>query len=84
MILAAEPQSGRAPLRVEFTANGSDPDGDRLRYSFDFGDGERTSTWSGRASHRYRRDGVYTAKVTATDTDGATATAEIEITATRR
>ena len=36
---AAMPQSGRPPLRVRFSAAGTDPDGDAITYKWDFDDG---------------------------------------------
>ena len=80
--LAATPTSGKSPLTVSFTATGSDPDGDALTYSYDFGDGSKAT---GRTvSHKYTKVGTYTAKVTATDTSGATATAQVVITVTKK
>jgi cytochrome c len=80
--LAATPISGRAPLNVSFTATGSDPDGDALTYAYDFGDGK---TGTGRTpTHKYAKAGVYTAKVTVTDTGGAKAAAEVQITVTKK
>jgi PKD repeat protein len=80
--LAATPTSGRAQLTVSFTATGSDPDGDALTYTYDFGDGSQLFT--GRtATHTYKKAGVYTAKVTASDGD-ATATAQVTITVTKK
>ena len=76
---AAVPASGKAPLAVRFTANGSDPDGDALTYRWDFGDGSPVA--AGRsARHTYTRNGVFTATVTATDRGGLTATDEVTIT----
>jgi PKD repeat protein len=81
--LTATPTSGKAPLNVSFSATGSDPDGDALTYVYDFGDGSKTA--KGRtASHKYGKAGVYTAKVTVTDTSGATGTAEVQITVTKK
>jgi large repetitive protein len=77
--LTAAPQSGTAPLRVRFTADGSDPDGGSLRYSYDFGDG--SSAQDGRRqTHTYSAAGTYTARVRVTDRQGASSTAEIQIT----
>ena len=75
---AAAPSSGPAPLDVTFTANGTDPDGDALTYTWDFGDG---TTGSGRrARHVYTGNNRrYVAKVTARDPGGLTATDEVEV-----
>ena len=73
----AEPVSGKAPLNVGFTASGRDPEGGALAYAWDFGDG---ATGTGdRVTHRYRRPGTYTAKVTVTDVLGATGTATVKV-----
>ncbi|HSI80355.1 MAG TPA: glycosyl hydrolase family 8, partial [Solirubrobacterales bacterium] len=37
--IAADPDTGDAPLEVSFTAQASDPDGDELSYEWGFGDG---------------------------------------------
>jgi PKD repeat protein len=79
--LVADPESGTAPLRVRFEANGTDPEGGNVRYSYTFGDGTRAENGR-RANHNYRQPGTYTATVTATDREGASSTAEAEITVT--
>ena len=62
---AAVPASGKAPLDVMLTAQGTDPDGDALDLPWEFGDG---STAKGRrARHTYTAVGTYQAKVTVTD-----------------
>jgi len=70
----ATPQSGDAPLTVAFDASASsDPDGNVVRYDWDFADGE---TGSGRTvDHTYQAQGSYVAVLTVTDNDGATRTA---------
>jgi len=83
VVLTATPTSGKAPLNVSFSATGSDPDGDALTYAYDFGDGSKPATGPN-VTHRYAKVGVYTAKVTATDTGGATATAQVQITVTKK
>jgi PKD repeat protein len=81
--MTADPQSGTAPLRVRFEAQGSDPDGGSLRYRWNFGDGSRPEN-DRTETHTYRNPGTYTARVTVTDREGASSSAELEITVTAR
>ena len=76
----ADVDSGPAPLRVRFRAEGQDPDGSNgaLVYEWDFGDGARASGRN--ASHRYLEPGTYTARVTVTDAAGGTGTATVTVT----
>jgi PKD repeat protein len=77
----ATPTSGFAPLAVAFTSNGSsDPDGTIASYSWVFGDGG-TATGA-TASHTYQNPGNYSAVLTVTDNQGATATAQVAISVT--
>lgn len=69
--MTADPTAGKEPLTVDFTSEGStDPDGDRLRYQWDFdGDGtvdseDPNATWT------YTDPGVYRATLTVTDVGG--------------
>ena len=70
---SASPTDGDAPLSVGFDATASsDFDGHVASYNWDFGDG---GTGSGATiSHTYSSPGTYTAALTVTDDDGATAT----------
>ncbi|MFI2764078.1 PQQ-dependent sugar dehydrogenase [Streptomyces echinatus] len=75
---AADRTSGQAPLKVAFSSAGTtDQDGDALTYSWDFGDGA-TST-SADPTHKYKKNGTYTATVTAKDTTGRTGSASVRV-----
>ncbi|UJV39493.1 PQQ-dependent sugar dehydrogenase [Streptomyces sp. AMCC400023] len=75
---AADRTSGQARLKVRFSSAGtSDQDGDALTYSWDFGDGS-TST-AANPTHTYKKNGTYTATVTAKDTTGRTGSASVQI-----
>jgi PKD repeat protein/glucose/arabinose dehydrogenase/type 1 glutamine amidotransferase len=75
----ATPTSGGTPLKVDFTATATDPEGDEpIQYAWTFGDG---GTGTGATtSHTYAAGGKFQAKVTATDARGASGTANVEIT----
>ena len=63
---SANPTSGPAPLNVSFSSTGSsDPEGQPLTYSWNFGDGS-TST-AANPSHTYTTRGTYTARLTVSD-----------------
>jgi PKD repeat protein len=76
---SGNPNSGTAPLTVQFSSAGSsDPDGDPLTYSWAYGD---NTTGSGASpSHQYTSSGNYTAVLTVSDGRGGTATANVGIT----
>jgi cytochrome c len=74
----ADPKTGNAPLRVRFSAAGSDPDRDPLTYVWDFGDGGKAG--GATATHRYSQPGTYSATVTVKDPGGRTGTATVTVT----
>ncbi|MFJ4578745.1 PQQ-dependent sugar dehydrogenase [Streptomyces echinatus] len=75
---AAARTSGQAPLKVAFSSAGTtDQDGDALTYNWDFGDGA-TST-AADPTHKYKKNGTYTATVTAKDTTGRTGSASVRV-----
>ncbi|MGH2947656.1 MAG: ThuA domain-containing protein [Solirubrobacteraceae bacterium] len=78
---SATPDSGPATLTVGFSSDGSrDPDGDEISYSWDF-DGDGTDDSAGAdPTHEYTQEGVYTARLTVTDTHGKTGTSTETIT----
>jgi PKD repeat protein len=74
----ATPLTGEAPLTLAFDASAaSDPDGTIMAYSWDFGDGNGgTGTLT---SHTYPDPGTYTAQLTVTDNQQATAFAATSV-----
>ncbi|NUP18633.1 MAG: carbohydrate-binding protein [Streptomyces sp.] len=75
---AASKTSGRAPLRVQFSSEGTtDQDGDALSYSWDFGDGGKSTAAD--PTYRYKKNGTYTATLTAKDASGRTGSASVQI-----
>jgi PKD repeat protein len=67
--MALSPAPGPVPLNVDFTANVSGATASK--YSWSFGDG--TTSTAALPSHTYNKAGNFTAKVTVTDSAGATA-----------
>lgn len=79
--MSATPTSGPAPLTVTFDGSASsDADGAVVAWSWSFGDGAFSS--GARTAHMYSGPGTYTASLTVTDDQGATATSMTTIVAT--
>lgn len=78
----ASPTEGPAPLLVFFFAAAYDPDGEIVRYAWEFGDG---STQDSKAAvfHTYRQPGTYQARLIVTDDKGATGIRTNAITVTQ-
>jgi len=81
-VISASPTNGSAPLTVNFSAAGSsDPNGDTMTYSWNFGDGGTAGpSTTTTVSHTYSSSGTYTAVLTVTDSKGASGTANVVIT----
>ncbi|MEV4036261.1 PQQ-dependent sugar dehydrogenase [Streptomyces umbrinus] len=75
---AADRTSGQAKLKVKFSSAGTtDADGDALTYSWDFGDGGKST--AANPTYTYKKNGTYTATLTAKDTTGRTGSASVRI-----
>jgi glucose/arabinose dehydrogenase/PKD repeat protein len=77
--IAAAPNNGTAPLTVALSGlSSSDPDGDALSYTWNFGDG--TATKSGASlSHIFQSPGTFTVILTVSDGKGGTGAATVSI-----
>ncbi|GAA5145615.1 hypothetical protein GCM10023340_15240 [Nocardioides marinquilinus] len=69
--ISADPVNGKKPLKVQFSSKGTkDPDGDKLRYKWDFnGDGKFDATGRNPV-HTYKKNGLFRATLTVTDVGG--------------
>ncbi|MCP6769710.1 PKD domain-containing protein, partial [Klebsiella pneumoniae] len=61
-----------------FVATASDSDGDALSYSWNFGDSSAAATGAD-VTHDYSRSGSFAARVTVTDTHGASTVADCPV-----
>ena len=78
--LEASRTAGKGPLEVAFSATASDPDGDTLSYSWNFGDGSAVAADSGaEQTHTFAESGSYVTAVTVTDGAGGVDQAELQI-----
>jgi len=79
------PPAGKTEDALPFDASGSsDPDGDALTYSWDFGDGTPVAKFTfPRTTHRYARAGDYTVKVTVDDGNCGTSSATTAVRVSR-
>ncbi len=79
-IVPAGPTSGRSKATYRYATSANDPDGDPVKYVFDWGD--KTTSWTGLAfidsgkkesvSHKWSQAGTYQVKAMAQDDKGAT------------
>ena len=77
-VVTATPDSGLAPLLVQFSSSGSsDSDGSIDSYHWNFGD-TGTSTQEN-PSHTYNQTGTYSASLIVTDNDGTKDTTTVQV-----
>jgi len=70
---------GEVNLTVAFTGEGVDPDGENLKFKWDFDDGETSDEQS--PEHTFTLPGVYNVRFTVTDVNLSAVSIEINITA---
>ncbi|QFY14551.1 DUF1349 domain-containing protein [Nonomuraea phyllanthi] len=75
----ATPATGVAPLKVDFEASATDPEGDPITYEWNFGVNGAPEPTTAEASYTYTAPGNYTAVVTVSDDKGASATAQVPV-----
>ena len=76
-VAAADPVGGPAPLKVNLSAAGDDPEGGPVSYVWSFGDGGAAG--GPKVTHTFTSAGSYTVTVKVTDTAGATGTATLTV-----
>lgn len=65
--------AGALPLKIKASAEGTfDPDGDKMTYNWDFGDGEKAQTHTSYIEHTFNEAGSYPVSLRVTDEHGAT------------
>jgi cytochrome c len=80
-LLAADRYNGSTPLTVRFSARGThDPDGGKLKYEL-VADGKTYSSDNDEFAVTFDKAGVYTAEFKATDENGLSNTAKLQVTA---
>ena len=78
--VSATPTNGAAPLTVSFSSAGtSDPDGDTLRYAWDFEADGKVDSRQPNPTFTYQDNGVFDATLQVTDPSGRSASASVQI-----
>ena len=78
--VTAAPAQAQTGQNIAFSAAASDPDGDPISYSWDFGD--TTSAAGASVSHAYSNAGAFTVTLTVSDGKGGVVTAQTIVTIT--
>jgi glucose/arabinose dehydrogenase len=78
--ISATPLAGPAPLTVNFSSAGTvDPDGDALRYAWDFDADGRVDSRAPNASFTFRAAGAYLPTLRVTDSTGRSASVQLQL-----
>src|SRR5438132_13948830 len=77
VIAEAEPDEGAPPLKVQFTASVEEESGGPFSFSWDFGDGSKSTEQN--PVHTYAKVAEYTATLTVTNQKGNKGSDEIDI-----
>ena len=72
------PSVGSVSESLVFSVQGSDPDNDELRYTWNFGEGSSPQEGTS-VTHAFQQEGVYTVTVTADDQRGGTTSESLEV-----
>lgn len=76
----AKPQSGNAPLIVDFDASGSNyENGNIAKFRWDFGDGSTPVIADAKIRKSFENPGIYKVKITAIANDGKSASKDVQI-----
>ena len=79
-VVAADREAGLAPMTVQFSSAGTaDPDGDTLRYAWDFDADGRVDSRVQNPSFTYTENGDYEATLNVTDSTGRRAAASVRV-----
>ncbi|MBY8870242.1 PQQ-dependent sugar dehydrogenase [Micromonospora sp. PLK6-60] len=78
--VSAEPTNGNTPLTVTFSSAGtSDPDGDRLKYAWDFDNDGKVDSRQPNPTYTYTKNGQFDATLNVTDQAGLSASASVQV-----
>jgi len=78
--VSATPTNGAAPLTVALSSEGtSDPDGDRLRYEWDFEADGKVDSREANPTFTYQKNGLYHATLNVSDPGGLSASASVRV-----
>jgi len=77
VFIDAKPKEGKIPLKINFTAKASDPDGSIVSYIWDFGDGVSSTLQD--VEHTFTCKGEYNVKLRAIDDWGDNSSASLTV-----